>query len=261
KFLSLDPNQLEGESSYSQRKVLFREFVTEQLLLQEAEKEKITVKEEEVQRQLHQWLSDTQEVTPDLRQRVRILLKVQKLIKQEIGTQIQIDNQEMYNYYTTHQREFIINDQVHVLEVLVQDRNRADEIRQQLSFGDVRTFKSLARIYSQGLTAEAGGDLGTFERGQLPEDFEKVIFKLKPGEISSVFPSAEGYHIFMMEEWIPRHARKFYEIQDTIFEKLVSDKERVALDQYVKQLFLAASLEILDENLNLNWGDGSANLQ
>ena len=90
---------------------------------------------------------------------------------------------------------------------------------------------------------------------QLPEDFEKTIFKLKPGEISPVFRSAEGYHIFMMEEWVPRHAQKFYEVQDALFEKLVADKERLALDQYVEQLFLAASVDIHDEDLDLEWRD------
>ena len=261
RFLSIGQDELERESPESQRGVLFREFVTERLLLQEAEKKRITVDEEEVQRQLNRWLSDQQEVTPALRQRTHIFLKIQKFIKQEIGSQIKISNQEMNRYYKAHEEEVLIDDQAHVLEILVEDRNRAEEIRQQVNFGDVRTFRSLARSYSQGLTAEAGGNLGTFERGQLPEDFERAIFKLKPGEVSPVFQSADGYHVFMMEEWVPRHAQKFYEVQDTIFEKLVADKERAALDQYVKQLFLAASIEIQDEALKLEWGDGSENLE
>ncbi len=135
--------------------------------------------------------------------------------------------------------------------ILLEDRERAEEIRAQLNFGDVRTFKSMARSYSQGLTAQAGGDLGTFTSGQLPENFEKVIFQLKAGEISTVFRSPEGYHIFMMEEWVPRHAQKFHEVQEAIFEKLVGEKESVALEEYINQLFQSASIEVHDRTLSL----------
>ena len=248
-FLSVAPEDSEEEPTDSRREARFREFLLEQLLLQEATRLKITVEEEEVQRQLVQWFSQEQEVTEQLRERVRTLLTIQRFIKQEIVSQLDIGNQEIYRYYTTHAGEYIIEDEAHVLEVMVEDREQAEEIREQLNFGDTRTFKSMAQGYSLGLTAQAGGDLGTFLRGQLPESFEETIFQLKPGEISPVFRSPEGYHIFMMEEWVPRHAQKFYEVQETIFEKLVAAKERVALDEYVNRLFEGASIEIHDETL------------
>ena len=115
----------------------------------------------------------------------------------------------MQRYYRRHSDEYKVDDEYHVLEILLEDRERAEEIRAQLNFGDVRTFKSMARSYSQGLTAQAGGVLGTFRSGQLPENFEKVIFQLKAGEISTVFRSPEGYHIFMIEEWVPATPRNF----------------------------------------------------
>ena len=250
-FLSLTPNEPGEEPVQSQRRVRFREFVMEQLLLQEVERKEITVDEALVREQLASWLSEGQEVTPDLGERVRTFLKIQKFIKQEIRDQIEIGNQEMQRYYRRHSDEYKVDDEYHVLEILLEDRERAEEIREQLNFGDVRTFKSMARSYSQGLTAQAGGDLGTFRRGQLPGNFEKVIFQLKAGEISTVFHSPEGYHIFMIEEWIPRHAQKFHEVQEAIFEKLVGEKESVALDDYVNQLFQSASIEVHDRTLSL----------
>ena len=234
-FLSLTPNEPGEEPVLSQRRVRFREFVIEQLLLQEVGKKEVTVDEALVREQLASWLAEGQEVTPDSEERVRTFLKIQKFIKQEIRGQIEIGNQEMQRYYRRHSDEYKADDEYHVLEILLEDRQRAEEIREQLNFGDVRTFKSMARSYSQGLTAQAGGDLGTFRSGQLPENFEKVIFQLKAGEIGTVFRSPEGYHIFMMEEWVPRHAQKFHEVQEAIFEKLVSEKESVALDEYVNQ--------------------------
>jgi peptidyl-prolyl cis-trans isomerase C len=250
-FLSLEPNEPGEEPVQSQRNIRFREFVMEQLLLQEAETKEIEVDEALVRQQLASWLSAGQEVTPDLGERVRTFLKIQKFIKQEIRDRVEIGNQEMQRYYRRHSDDYKVDDEYHVLEILLEDRERAEEIREQLNFGDVRTFKSMARRYSQGLTAQAGGDLGTFKHGQLPENFEKIIFQLKAGEISAIFHSPEGYHIFMMEEWIPRHAQKFHEVQEAIFEKLVGEKESVALDDYVNQLFQSASIEVHDRTLSL----------
>jgi peptidyl-prolyl cis-trans isomerase C len=250
-FLSLTPNEPGDEPAQSQRRARFREFVMEQLLLQEADRQEIKVDEALVRQQLASWLSAGQEVTPDLGERVRRFLKIQKFIKQEIRDQIEIGNQEMQRYYRRHSDDYKVDDEYHVLEILFEDRERAEEIREQLNFGDVRTFKSMARRYSQGLTAQAGGDLGTFKSGQLPENFEQIIFQLKAGEISTIFHSPEGYHIFMMEEWIPRHAQKFHEVQEAIFEKLVGEKESVALDDYVNQLFQSASIEVHDPTLSL----------
>ena len=252
RFLSLVPSEPgEEDLLIAERRVRFRAFVMEQLLLQEAENKEIVVDEALVRQQLASWLSEGQQVTPGLDERVRSFLKIQKFIKQEIKDQIEIGNQEMQRYYRQHSDDYKADDEYHVLEILVEDRERAEEIREQLNFGDVRTFKSTAQSYSLGLTSQAGGDLGTFKRGQLPENFEEVIFNLKAGEISTVFHSPEGYHIFMMEEWIPRHAQKFHEVQEAIFEKLVDEKERVALDDYMKQLLQTASIEVHDRTLSL----------
>ena len=105
-FLSLTPNEPGEEPVQSQRSARFREFVMEQLLLQEAEKKEITVDEALVREQLASWLSEGQEVTPDLGERVRTFLRIQKFIKQEIRGQIEIGNQEMQRYYRRHSDEY-----------------------------------------------------------------------------------------------------------------------------------------------------------
>ena len=80
-FLSLTPNEPGEEPVQSQRSTRFREFVMEQLLLQEAEKKEVTVDEALVREQLASWLSEGQEVTPDLGECVRTFLKIQKRVR------------------------------------------------------------------------------------------------------------------------------------------------------------------------------------
>jgi hypothetical protein len=52
-----------------------------------------------------------------------------------------------------------------------------------------------------------------------------------------------------MEEWVPRHAQKFFEVQQQIFEELVAGKERAALEEFLNDLVRNASIEIYDPKL------------
>jgi parvulin-like peptidyl-prolyl isomerase len=40
-----------------------------------------------------------------------------------------------------------------------------------------------------------GGDLGSFERGVMVEEFENVVFQMQPGERSPIFRTPFGFHI------------------------------------------------------------------
>ncbi len=251
KFLGGEGNdELEPKS----RKALFRQFLLEQVLLQEAERKGVMVEENEVW-ELKEWGGD-QEIDEDEVDRVRDFLTIQKLIRQEIGSQLQVSLQEIEQYYEQHQKEFVVEDRAHVVEILVDDQKSAQAIRQKLLYGDIRIFKSIARERSKGVSAQANGDLGFFQRGDLPEEFERVIFALKPGEVSSVFQSSYGYHLFMMEEWIPRHPQKFHEVQEKIFKQVMAEKERDVLANYLKQLSKTASIDIQDPSLTFDWRDG-----
>ncbi len=260
-FLIVRQEPVVGQKNSPERNAIFKEFLVEKLLLQEAREEKITLEDYEIQQQLNEWLAEEQKATSVFYERVQNFLIVQKLLRKRIDLHVNVSVREMQNYYSEHSKEFHAEDQMHLLEIRVGDSSSAEEIRQKMMFGDVRNFKELARLHSQGLTANKGGDLGTFTRGQLPKDFEEFVFTLKPGEVSSVFHSAEGYHIFMMEEWIPRHPQKFYEVQDIIFERLVMAKERAARDSYVRQIVDRASIELHDKSLAVNWGELNEDVQ
>lgn len=56
-------------------------------------------------------------------------------------------------------------------------------------------FEAMARRYSGDPSGKDGGDLGSFGRGAMVPEFEKVAFGLAVGEISGVVETAFGYHI------------------------------------------------------------------
>ena len=231
------------------RQELFRDFLVNRLLLQEAEKAGTEVDPDRIQAYVEEWAPQDGDRIPDFNRRVHDFLKVQKYMSETIRADVEVSLSEVLRYYETHAEDFVMEDQAHVLEILTDDRMEVERIREEIEAGDVRQFKELARSHSKGVTAAAGGDLGFYQKGDLPEDFEKVIFSLKPGEVSESFRSVHGFHLFMIEEWIPRHPQKFFEARDRIFELLIASKERSATEAAVNQMLALASIEIYDSSL------------
>lgn len=238
---------------------ILEDFIGQEVLFQAALRVGVRATDAEVERLLAESEGESpSDPNRTLEAEIRKFLTVQKFIQDNIDAESQVSLGEIQEYYERHADEFIVGDRVSVLEVLVKDRELAGSLRKQLQAGEFRDFREIARRYSVGATAEQGGQLGPFERGDLPKRFEDFIFALKVGEISPIFRSELGYHIFTVEQLTPRHAQKFYEVQGEIFARLVADREREALDAFLKKQMESASIEILDASLKADWSEHHA---
>jgi len=245
-FVELTEGELSDDPQFVPRRELFREYLTRKLLLQEAKKSGTKVDNARVETYVRQWTARDVEESQDFSQHVRDFLTVQKFMSEQIRPEVEVTLSEVLGYYEKNSDQFVLEDQAHVLEILTRERAEAARIRRELEDADIRDFKERARRDSIGVTAAMGGDLGFFQRGDLPEDFEKVIFSMKPGQLSEPFESVHGFHVFLIEEWIPRHPQKFFEVHDQIFEMLVAEKERAATRKVLNEMLKAASIEIYD---------------
>ncbi len=62
-------------------------------------------------------------------------------------------------------------------------------------------FAALAEMYSDDPgSAQNGGSLGVFGRGQMVPEFEQTAFKMKPGDISRPIRTQFGWHVIKLNE-------------------------------------------------------------
>lgn len=99
-------------------------------------------------------------------------------------------------------------------------KEKAQSILEKARAGE--DFATLAKEYSEGPTAERGGDLGFFSKGRMVKPFEEAAFKLKKGEISDLVKTPFGYHIIMVEDIKEAHTKTLDEARKQITETLTN---------------------------------------
>jgi peptidyl-prolyl cis-trans isomerase SurA len=73
----------------------------------------------------------------------------------------------------------------------------AERVRKEIVDGGA-DFAEMARRYSEGPSAEAGGRIGTITRGDVVEEFGRAAFNLQPGGVSGVVETQFGLHLIKM---------------------------------------------------------------
>ncbi len=258
--LSEFPDPAGGDKAKSN---LLDSFIEDKLLLCQAERLKIEPSKDALASMLDKVMATGTEGNggqgsgarrdKDLEHDMIETLKIQQYLRDYVLNKITVTDQECEAYYKEHLAEYVRNDSVHVHEILVDDEALVPKIYTLLKANGNKNFADLARLYSKGATASDGGDLGSFQRGELPEEFEKAIFAVSPGTVTRLVRSKYGCHIFMVDEKIPAHQEKFFEVKDDIKETLQVERERARIKEELAALLTKTPVQIHRERLNFNY--------
>jgi peptidyl-prolyl cis-trans isomerase C len=233
----------------------FDSYVEENLLLAEAHRRNLTLSAAEkraylarINRQLgsDQPGADAEPPASDL---LLEKLLVEKLTI-EITEGVTVDPEEIQAYYTANKREFLRSEMVRVSQILLGAEDRAVGIYDRIKNASELDFRETAREVSEGVEAAKGGAMGVFELGQLPLEMEKVIFALKPGEISRVFESSYGFHIFRLDEKLAAELIEPSAAASGIELKLMEKKIAACLADFIEELKTRSEWSISTENLS-----------
>jgi parvulin-like peptidyl-prolyl isomerase len=239
---------------------LLESFIEEKLLLTQAERLKVEPDPEALRTMLKKIVDSDMpgekpdpERVPELTSSVANNLRIQQYLHEHLFANLSIPDEVCEEFYNEHLDEFVRNDVVRLREILVDDLSLAEKIRGMLAASRTRNFGELARLYSKAASAEDGGELGTFQRGDLPQEFEKVVFSMAPGAVSRIVRTKYGYHIFQVEEKIRAHQQKFWEVKDQIKDRLLRQREREIINLELAALIQQIPVEIRREQLNFSY--------
>lgn len=180
--------------------------------------------------------------------RVKEDLMVDKLIYREINSKIVVTDKEIQEHYNQHQGEFHQPAQVRALQIVVEKEEGAYKVLEDLSSG--KDFKKLAQEKSISPDALEGGDLGFFSKGEMPEEFDKTVFKLKKGEISNIVRTPYGFHVFKVIDKRKGGMKKLSAVKDKIKKKLMMQKQDERFRIWVKGLKEKATITINEKLLS-----------
>jgi peptidyl-prolyl cis-trans isomerase C len=78
--------------------------------------------------------------------------------------------------------------------ILVEEESRCTQIKDQINNGEMN-FEEAAMKYSQCPSGDNGGELGTFGKGQMVQEFEDVVFSKAVNEVHGPVKTDFGYHL------------------------------------------------------------------
>lgn len=263
------PEQPSDEQVWYQKLELLRVLIDNEIMLQLAEKQGLLAVDADVDAKINELRAGaTQEefqkqlqarnlTLEDLRAQLRRDLSIQKLFNKEITSHITITDKEVADFYEANKASFNLpEEQFHIAQILVtpypdpnvrnlkndkaqndlEARKKIEMIAARLRAGE--DFAMLAQNYSEDPnTASSGGDFGFIPASALEKadvELRKILLSLKPGQVSPIIKTQEGYRILRLISREPAGQRQLQDprVQQTIRETLLNRKDQLLKAAY-----------------------------
>lgn len=177
-----------------------------------------------------------------------------RLVQLKIRNKVKVTDEDVKHYWQTHPQEFRSGEEVrarHILVPVAEDASEAEVARArglaEKAAARVRggeDFGQVARQVSKSPSAADGGELGWLASGTMQPDLEKVVFALKPGEVSPPVRTRPGFQVFQVEERRGGQPKPLEAVQEQIRDRLTNEQGDVYRAQYVAELRKDAAIEV-----------------
>jgi peptidyl-prolyl cis-trans isomerase SurA len=226
----------------------------------------------------------------DFKQNMRNQIVTQKVIGEEVGGHLSITKDEIQQFYDEHKAEMQMPEEIRLSEIMVSPAKLPDKAAQtqapatadpgaapadpaaqkaaDLATAEAKandllaqiqkgaSFEDVAKKYSDGASAADGGQLGVFKRGQLAKELEDKTFAMKPGEVSGVIRTKQGYVILKViehqEAGIPPLKTAEPHIQDALYYQKLQPALRAYLTKLREEAYLKYSPGFVDTGASSN---------
>jgi len=181
----------------------------------------------------------------DFKNNIRNKLLTQEVIRREVGSHITIGRDDAMKYYEAHKKDFVKPEQVALRAIEISTtgktdselpdlKKKADDMLRRIKDGE--DFATLAKRFSDGSTAQQGGYLGVYKRGELSKQLEDQVFAMKKNQLTDVIETKQGYLILQVLERYEEGEQPFEKVENEIMDHLYSERMEPALREYLKTL-------------------------
>ena len=139
---------------------------------------------------------------------------------------VRVSDEDLKEYYESHKDSFKVQPTFTASHILVESEDLANEIKEKIdNDGD---FTELAKEYSTCPSKEQGGDLGTFQQGQMVKEFENALLENEIGDIVGPVKTQFGYHIINIKDKTEGKVKSFEEAKNEVKQTLLQLKQQQA---------------------------------
>ncbi len=216
--------------------LLIVEFMTQQLLIQQAEIDSLEVTEDMVKMELDQRIQyfsnqvggtealedfyekSIEEIKEEFFEQIEDKMKAQKM-QQEITGNINASPKEVMTFFRNIPFDSIpyINSKVKISQLVLAPeityeqknytKNKLRKIKNRIKSNEI-SFSVAAEFYSNDPGSKAnGGNFGWVDRGDFVPEFDAIAYNIPLNTISDVFESPFGFHILKVEK---RRGEQYY---------------------------------------------------
>lgn len=190
------------------------------------------------------------------REQMRRSLIITRFVDREVLRGVRVRDEDVHRYYNQNPAELTRKESIPIRQILIRvdpngprqsrrlAREKIEAILSELVAG--ANFENMARRYSEGPGASAGGDRGILIKGGgAPPLLERAAFSMSADEISDIIETQRGFHLLQVGERRPAGVVAFAEVKDRIRARLESTARDEAVRSYVDSLSEKAEIERL----------------
>ena len=202
------------------RAQVLRQLIDELLQLQEAQKSKVTIGAEDLEKsfkriaqqnnitvdQIYKTLDENNIARSTLQNQIKADLAWQKLIQQRLAPRVTVSDDEIDSALqqaqeSTKQPQYLLSEIFLAVDVPGAEEQVKTSIQGIL--GQLKTganFAAIARQFSQSSSASGGGDIGWVTLSELPETLGQQVKTMTPGVISDPIRASGGYYLIALRQ-------------------------------------------------------------
>ena len=198
--------------------VVLEELIAQKLFLAEAKKN------------LFEYEKEFKAELERIKERMLINYAMEKVL-----AKITVTEDELKKYYEENADKMQSGETVNASHILVAEEDMAKDLLAKIEAGEI-SFEDAAKSFSTCPSAQEGGNLGDFGRGQMVPEFDEACFAMEVGAVTGPVKTQFGYHLIRLNSKSAPAPIPYEDIKEQIRSQLISEKQQAAYRSKVNQL-------------------------